>query len=86
MDGEGKKDITFKDYTFKFKQEGKTKYHELSATLMNGKLAYPTTIFLDRNKRVIKIHTGFNGPATGEKFTEFKSEFTSFVDELMTEE
>ena len=27
MDGEGKKDITFKNHTFKFKQEGKTKYH-----------------------------------------------------------
>jgi hypothetical protein len=28
---------------------------------------------------VIKIHTGFNGPATGEKYTEFINEFNSTI-------
>ncbi len=32
--------------------------------------------------KVRKIHTGFNGPATGEKYIEFKEEFESFVDML----
>jgi len=53
--------------------------------MLNHILSYPTSIFIDKKGKVRKIHTGFNGPATGEKFTEFKAEFTSFVDELMNE-
>ncbi|NNC49333.1 MAG: TlpA family protein disulfide reductase [Flaviramulus sp.] len=53
--------------------------------MLNHVLSYPTTIFIDKKGSVRKIHTGFNGPATGEKFTEFKSEFKSFLDELLRE-
>jgi thiol-disulfide isomerase/thioredoxin len=48
-------------------------------------LSYPTTIYIDKKGKVRKIHTGFNGPATGEKYTEFKNEFESFIDELLRE-
>ena len=47
--------------------------------MLNNIISYPTTIFLDKNKNVIKIHTGFNGPATGEKYTEFINEFNSTI-------
>lgn len=53
--------------------------------MLNHVLSYPTTIFIDKTGTVRKIHTGFNGPATGEKFTEFKIEFESFVNELLSE-
>ncbi|WP_055446460.1 TlpA disulfide reductase family protein [Lacinutrix mariniflava] len=53
--------------------------------MLNHVLSYPTTVFVDKQGKVRKIHTGFNGPATGEKFTEFKSEFTAFVGELLAE-
>ena len=53
--------------------------------MLNHVLSYPTSIFIDKTGKVRKIHTGFNGPATGEKFTEFKTEFTAFVDELLKE-
>ena len=48
-------------------------------------LSYPTTIIVDVSGIVRKIHTGFNGPATGDKFTEFKNEFESFLAELAAE-
>lgn len=48
-------------------------------------ISYPTTIFIDKTGKVRKIHTGFNGPATGEKYVEFKNEFSSFVNELLEE-
>jgi len=48
-------------------------------------LSYPTTVFVDKKGKVRKIHTGFNGPATGEKFLEFKEEFTEFIGELLVE-
>ena len=53
--------------------------------MLNNVLSYPTSIFIDKNGKVRKIHTGFNGPATGEKFTEFKEEFTTFMDKLLAE-
>ena len=53
--------------------------------MLNQVLSYPTTIFIDKTGQVRKIHTGFNGPATGEKFTEFKTEFEGFVNGLLQE-
>lgn len=53
--------------------------------MLNHVWSYPTTIFIDKKGKVRKIHTGFNGPATGEKFTEFKTEFQSFMNTLLEE-
>ncbi|MFK7781835.1 peroxiredoxin family protein [Psychroserpens sp.] len=53
--------------------------------MLNHVLSYPTTIFIDKKGQVRKIHTGFNGPATGEKHTEFKREFEIFMDSLLIE-
>jgi thiol-disulfide isomerase/thioredoxin len=51
--------------------------------MLNHVLSYPTTIFIDKKGDVRKIHTGFNGPATGEKYVEFKKEFEGFVGGLL---
>ncbi|OAB78565.1 peroxiredoxin family protein [Cochleicola gelatinilyticus] len=53
--------------------------------MLNHVLSYPTTIFIDKNGKVRKIHTGFNGPATGEKYDEFVLEFEAFVAMLRKE-
>jgi len=53
--------------------------------MLNNVLSYPTTIFIDKKGDVRKIHTGFNGPATGEKYIEFQNEFEGFVGELLKE-
>lgn len=62
----------------------KTKANE-KLPMLNHVLSYPTSIFIDKKGKVRKIHTGFNGPATGEKFTQFKTEFTAFMDLLLAE-
>ncbi|WP_375242208.1 peroxiredoxin family protein [Lacinutrix sp.] len=62
----------------------KTKAQE-KLPMLNHVLSYPTTVFVDKKGKVRKIHTGFNGPATGEKFEEFKAEFTEFVGVLLEE-
>ena len=46
---------------------------------------FPTTIFIGKDGRVRKIHTGFNGPGTGEHYILFKKEFNQIVDSLLTE-
>jgi thiol-disulfide isomerase/thioredoxin len=48
-----------------------------------GWQGYPTTIFLDRRHRVVKIHSGFDGPATGERFTRLKKEIDAEVEALL---
>ena len=52
---------------------------------LNKLSSFPTTIFIDKKGKVRKIHTGFNGPATGEYFDEFKKEFNSSIYELLAE-
>ena len=62
----------------------KTKANE-KLPMLNHVLSYPTTIYLDKKGNVRKIHTGFNGPATGEKYTNFTKEFDNFVKILLNE-
>lgn len=45
-------------------------------------ISFPTTIFLDRQHRVKKVHAGFNGPSTGLYYTEFKTMFEKSIDEI----
>lgn len=47
--------------------------------------AFPTTIFVDKKGNIRKIDSGFNGPATGEHYTEFKEEFNRIVNRLLNE-
>jgi len=46
---------------------------------------FPTTVIVDRNGQVRKIHTGFSGPATGEHYTQFVAEFKNNLDQLLAE-
>jgi thiol-disulfide isomerase/thioredoxin len=53
--------------------------------MLNHVLSYPTTIFIDKTGKVRRIHTGFNGPATGKMYDDYVTEFESFVGGLMKE-
>lgn len=50
--------------------------------MLSRVFAFPTTIFLNKDKKVIKIHTGFNGPATGVEYQKFVSWFDEMVEKL----
>ena len=62
----------------------KTKANE-KLPMLNHVLSYPTTIYIDKAGKVRKIHTGFNGPATGEKYEDFVVDFEHFVHDLLDE-
>ena len=53
--------------------------------MLNHVLSFPTTIFIDRNGNVRRIHTGFSGPGTGEYYQEFVDETDDFVLRLLLE-
>ncbi|MHA4807489.1 redoxin domain-containing protein [Flavitalea flava] len=50
---------------------------------LNTFLAFPTTIFIDRKGKVVQIHTGYSGPATGPYYQQFVKEFNEEVDSLL---
>lgn len=62
LDGEQKEDITVNGHTFKFVESGRRGYHELAASLLNGKLSYPTVVFMDENLRIIQPVPGYQKP------------------------
>ena len=59
LDGEAKETIIFKDKQYNFVPQGRTGYHELAAALMQGKLSYPTTVYLDENLNLIQPIPGY---------------------------
>jgi len=46
---------------------------------------FPTTVYVDKNGKVRKISSGFNGPATGEYYEKFVAETNAFVEKLLRE-
>ncbi len=55
-----------------------------SLPALNTFLSFPTTIFIGRDGKVAKIHTGFTGPATGKYYEEFKKDFEEEVSMLLS--
>lgn len=57
-----------------------------SFAALNKITAFPTTLFIDKKKRVRKIYTGFNGPGTGSHYHKMEEETTRFIEMLLKEE
>lgn len=55
-----------------------------SLPMLNNFMSFPTMIFLDSNHRVVKIHTGFFGPATDE-YAGFTKAFEQTISALTTQ-
>lgn len=45
--------------------------------------AFPTTIFIDKDGYIVKVHAGFDGPATGIHYEEYQKEFEQTINELL---
>ena len=63
LDGEGKETINFQGHSFKYVASVQRGYHELAAALLQGKLSYPTVVFLDENQNMLSPVPGFQPPA-----------------------
>ncbi|WP_163714804.1 TlpA family protein disulfide reductase [Mangrovibacterium lignilyticum] len=53
--------------------------------MLNHIMSFPTSIYIDKQGKVRRIHTGFDGPATGDKYEAFKQEFDRFISKLAAE-
>jgi peroxiredoxin len=72
-------------YELLFAGKSGTESASKSLPALNRISAFPTTIFIDKKGNVRKVHTGFNGPATGKFYEEFKIEFNGLIDQLLAE-
>lgn len=59
-----------------------------AATLpdLTAVIAYPTSIFIGRDGKVRKIHSGFSGPGTGDHYRRLVADLEGLIEELLAEE
>ncbi len=51
--------------------------------MLNKIMSFPTSILMDKNGKVIQIHTGFSGPSTGEVFDDYKTKMEKTIENLL---
>ena len=51
--------VSYKGKDYKFISQGNRGYHELAAELLQGKLSYPTLVFMDEQSNLIQSIPGF---------------------------
>ncbi len=71
LNGEDKNDISFQGKTFTYKAQGRRGYHELAAALMKGKLSYPSTAFMNKDKQLLQNVPGYMEERRFEKVLAF---------------
>jgi hypothetical protein len=47
-----------------------------------GIKAFPTTLFVKKNGEILKVHSGFSGPATGAAYDAWRKEFRDILKQL----
>ncbi len=62
LDGEQKEAIQYKGTTYNFVAQGRRGYHELAAALLQGRMSYPTVVFLDQDFQMLSPVPGYQKP------------------------
>lgn len=52
-------------------------------SMLNNIISFPTSIFVDKAGNIVHVHTGFNGPGTGQYYTEYMLETEKYIQELL---
>ena len=74
LNGEYRQPITFKKREYVYVAQGRRGYHQLPATLMNGRLSYPTSILLDEKQNVLQVIPGYQKAPSMDKILNFFGE------------
>ena len=72
-------------YDFLIAGTSTTESASASLPMLNKVISFPTSIIIDKKGKVRRIHTGFNGPATGIFYERFVEDFNEFMNELINE-
>ncbi len=75
LNAQQRNDIQFKNKVYHFvNRGGQNSYHQLAAEIMNGRLSYPTIVFMDENAEVIQAIPGYRGAFEFELFITYFGE------------
>ena len=75
FDAQQENDITFNNKIYSFVRRGeRSSYHQLAAKIMNGRLSYPTIVFIDEAQEIIQSIPGYRGPLEFELFITYFGE------------
>jgi len=53
--------------------------------MLNQVISFPTSIFIGRDGEVKRVHTGFNGPGTGDYYKKYVENTNSLIQKLLAE-
>ena len=74
LDGEQMEDIEYGDRTYKYVKNGPRGYHELAVALTEGRLSYPTLVFIDEDMKIIQAVPGYRSPMDFEMIMSYYGE------------
>ncbi len=59
FDAEQKEEIIYDGHSFKFVNSGRKGYHQLAAALLDGRMGYPSYVYMDEEQRRITVSPGY---------------------------
>lgn len=59
LNAEQQEPIEYNGYTFKFIPQGRRGAHQLAASLLQGKMSYPSYVFMNEEEKLITILPGY---------------------------
>ncbi|MCR9171255.1 MAG: TlpA family protein disulfide reductase [bacterium] len=73
------------DFTFVVGGSAKKSLASRHFSMLNEVISFPTSIFIGRDGSVKRVHTGFNGPGTGEIYTQYVEETNALIEFLLAQ-
>lgn len=74
LNGETREDIVLGDRVYKYVPSGSRGYNELAAVLLNGRLGYPSVVFLDETGGILQPHQGYIKPDVFDEILRYYAE------------
>ncbi len=74
FNAEQKEDITYNGVTFKYTGHGRRGSHELAAAMLKGKLSFPSTVFLNKDRNIVDAVPGYIKAPMMEKIVKYMGE------------
>lgn len=71
FNAEQKEPVTFRGKTFTYRAQGRRGVHEFAASILQGKLSYPSTVFLNNKQEIVQAIPGYLKTPMMEKLVNF---------------
>lgn len=71
FDAEARENINFKGKEYKYVPQGNRGYNELAAEILNGRMGYPSSVYLDEDMARLFVYPGYVDPSMFEKLLNY---------------